>query len=213
MSSLFFFHSLSPFYVRPQSTVLLLLSQELSRFHAHEVHPVQRWQVRAGTEQPALWHHPRAHPLLHHTQTPDQRRWAPVLAFPSAGTDTLTALERPFSDQTLWTWMFDWIYPVEWKRSPLFWLEDFWWLSTWGAYALTYHCCCTRAKLKHLGDRFTWNAIPELEAPFLSHPNEADLRTKKTFISLHFFPVDVCRAPKRRTCVFWMYWRPAGDWD
>lgn len=51
---------------------------------------------------------------------------------------------------------------------------------------------CTRAKLKHLGDWFTWNAVPELEAPFLSHPNEADLRTKKTFISLHFFPVDVC---------------------
>lgn len=38
---------------------------------------------------------------------------------------------------------------------------------------------CTRAKLKHLGDWFTWNAVPELEAPFLSHPNEADLRTKK----------------------------------
>lgn len=42
---------------------------------------------------------------------------------------------------------------------------------------------CTRAKLKHLGDWFTWNAVPELEAPFLSHPNEADLRTKKT---VHF---------------------------
>lgn len=40
MSSLFFFFALSPFYVRPQSTVLLSLSQELSRFHAHEVHPV-----------------------------------------------------------------------------------------------------------------------------------------------------------------------------
>lgn len=53
----------------PSSLTLPLVfppPQELPGLHAHEVDSVQRREVRAGTEQPSLWHHPRGHPFLHY---------------------------------------------------------------------------------------------------------------------------------------------------
>lgn len=132
-----------------QSFLPVFTPQELPGFHAHEVHPVQRRQVRARTEQPSLWHHPRSHPLLHHTQTPDPRCRAPVPAVPRAGADTLTDPDAPVGfhcDRTRKTWMFDGIFPAECQFSLLVGLHCFWWFNTPGAHALTHHCCCTCAK-------------------------------------------------------------------
>lgn len=80
----------------------LFPSQELPGFHAYEVHPFKRREVRPGTEQPSLWHNPRSHPLLHHTQTPHPGCRAPLAAVPCAGADALTDLD-PLLDLQTWT--------------------------------------------------------------------------------------------------------------
>lgn len=77
-------------------------SQELPGFHAYEVHPFKRREVRPGTEQPSLWHDPRSHPLLHHTQTSRPGCRAPLTAVPRAGADALTDPD-PLLDLQSWT--------------------------------------------------------------------------------------------------------------
>lgn len=75
---------------------LLALTQELQRLHAHEVHPYHRRALRARGEQPSLLHHPRGHPLLHHSQAADQRRRAHVPTVSCHSSDPLTLTDKLF---------------------------------------------------------------------------------------------------------------------
>lgn len=125
--------------VSPSSTLspCLFPLQELPGFHAYEVHPFKRREVRPGTEQPSLWHDPRSHPLLHHTQTSRPGCRAPLAAVPCAGADALTDPDPPLDLQS-WTVvdmyskskMFD---RVECHFLYFWGLDYFWWFNTPGA--------------------------------------------------------------------------------
>ncbi|KAJ8331988.1 hypothetical protein SKAU_G00430340, partial [Synaphobranchus kaupii] len=99
---------------------------ELPRLHAHEVLYLQGGEVHPGSEQPALRHHPRGHPLLHHPQAANQRSRAPLPALPSGSTDPLIGLDL---HHLLCSRGFDWMLAlhvvVYTLCSPLSWVFFF----------------------------------------------------------------------------------------